>query len=128
VSEALVIHARPMGYFEGGDDPRRWDAYKTCPICGGRMSPNAIRCVQCYGRSTAQNNLDRFGLDEQRMDNHHRFEAALLAGWTFVELLVVRPAIPTWEELCARCPEVVLKWHPEMMIQTEWQKGNTRWG
>jgi len=114
------IPARNMGHFDGGERPPGMEAYLVCPTCGGLMSPNAEHCMKCYSVENNQRQVDRNGLRESKMDNHHRFEAALLAGWSFDYLVRVRPMIPTWEEIAARDPAVVLKWHPEVVIERWW--------
>lgn len=124
MTEHAIIPGRKMGYFEGELEPVRFHAYQKCPLCGALMSERAQRCVQCYGVESTERQVEAGGLSESKMDNHHRFEAALVAGWTEALLLTGLPySLPSWEEICARDPGAVIRWHPEMVIQIWWETG-----
>ncbi len=107
-----LIHANSMGNYVGQRDPQ--EESSRCPECGGLKAKAARVCVHCRGPST------QFQRSEEAMDNHHRFEAALAAGWPFAYLFLVRPNIPSWEEIAACDPGAVVKWHPELVIQRWW--------
>jgi hypothetical protein len=103
-----------MGHFIGGQDPK-WDHTSTCPGCGGIKMQAAKLCINCTPRRQVQK-------DESVMDNHHRFEAAVQAGWDERVLIRLRPRIPSWEQIAERCPEAVMKRHPELIIERWWNE------
>lgn len=119
----LIISARSMGHFEGGSVPQEINRYQVCPGCGRMMSPDAHMCVVCRGVRCSERVT---GTQESKMDNHHRFDAALGAGWTEALLLAALPyTLPTWEEIAERCPEAVMQYHPELVVRKWWDKGRT---
>lgn len=76
-----------------------------CPECGEPMSPYGERCKKCEGeRRTA---AAEARLQAEKMDRHHRFEAAREAGWTYSEIV---PNVPTWEEIGRRDISVLIRW------------------
>jgi hypothetical protein len=90
-----------------------------CPACGGLKSTSAQACILCSPRKKGKR-------DAQAMDNHHRFEAAVQAGWNERVLIRMRPHIPSWEQIAERCPEAVVKWHPEIVIERWFRNGLER--
>jgi hypothetical protein len=91
-----------MGQFIGEHEPKRGNYRERCPDCGGIKSKRAITCVVC--RPVKQ--VER---DAEAMDRHRRWSAALEAGWTEGELIHMRPNIPTWEQILARNPQVIIE-------------------
>ncbi len=100
-----IVHVHTMGSgFVGGQDPQ-WNHVDRCPGCGSIKSKAAKLCVSCTPRPQVKR-------DAETMDNHHRWEAALQAGWTEGELMAMRPTIPTWEQILMQSPTVVIeRWY-----------------
>ena len=98
------MHANQIGYMVDAHDPRertRWDLeHVACPECGQPMRVDSARCKSCAARNRAARAAE--AIQAERMGNHRRFEAALSAGWTLVELVEMRPDIPTWAEIDER--------------------------
>lgn len=96
-----LIHARPMGDFVGQHTPQR-RIKNRCPVCGGPKNQKATTCIACRP-------VKQVSRDADTMDNHHRWNAALEAGWTEGQLMEMRPNIPTWEQIIERDPGVVIE-------------------
>ena len=85
-----------------------WE-YTDCPVCGGRMRKASEMCAECWNKERA----GRWAEDNWPaiLERHHRFEAALEAGWQlrYLWFLARIGKIPTWAQIVARAPDVVIK-------------------
>jgi hypothetical protein len=109
-----------MGSFDGAlDQHARGNA--ICPECFGRMAEGSTLCVVCSNQKLTNKRWNRPVREAARRDRHHRFEASRQAGWSERLLLATLCALPTWEEICDRCPEAVVKYRPEIVIERVWK-------
>ena len=104
--DPIQVHTFQSG-FVNAQEPS-WNHTDTCPSCGGIKNNSARTCISCSPRRKVRRSGDA-------RDRHHRWNAALLAGWTHEELVGMRPDVPTWDKIIERCPEVVIKtwWNHE---------------
>lgn len=109
-----ALHANMMGNFVGDHPPQR--NASQCPKCGGIKAKHAKLCVSCAPRRRVER-------DAEARDRHHRFEAALEAGWEWAELLGMRPNIPTPEEIARRNPQAAVKYWPRVVIRMWMERG-----
>jgi len=107
-----LIQARSMGDF--AIDAR--DGYRVCPRCGGLKSLQGDVCQRCKRQETAAQKAEQEEAERLRIRRERapRFEAALRAGWTLEELYREREGpdddpLPTWEQILARAPDVVIR-------------------
>lgn len=102
----------------GGEEPRisaPWE-HDVCQ-CGRQKRTGSNLCYACHSERRARE-ADAI-LQAEKMDRHRRFTAALEVGWTFQELVEMRPNLPTREEIDRRRVREMIKewWNAETMAQ-----------